>query len=233
MKAAILQPNYLPWRGYFDIINKADVLIVYDDVQYTVRDWRNRNKIKTPTGLQWITVPVKHDHQNQLINQTRIDYSHDWRGTHERTILRNYSRSSYIDDVMKILIHAYEDSYLYISELNYRLINEICRYLGINTRICLSSEFNIHGVKTDRLIKLLKYVGADEYISGPSAKSYIDINQFRESKIKLHYMRYRYPEYSQSWSEFVDGVSIIDVIANNGMQSKDYINSLDPMELAV
>ncbi|WP_432772927.1 WbqC family protein [Francisella salimarina] len=175
-KIAILQSNYIPWKGYFDIINMVDEFILYDDVQYTKNDWRNRNKIKTPQGLQWLTIPVYQKNLEQKINETQIAKS-NWCKKHWNTILNNYSKSNHFKSYKDIL----EDFYMncnesYLSEINYKLITIINQILDIKTKIRWSHEFELECGQTERLLSICKQCNADVYLSGPAAKDYFDEN---------------------------------------------------------
>jgi hypothetical protein len=225
MIVGIIQPNYLPWRGYFDIIDDVDIFIFYDDIQYTKNDWRNRNKIKTSNGTGWITVPVNHKHLSQLICNTSIDYSQNWINKHTNLFNQWYKKAQYfdmyIDEILKILMMKHPT----ISELNITLSRWIIKQLNIKTKLYLSSEFNVHGSKTDRLIRLLKKVNATSYLSGPAAKQYIDENLFRDADIGLLYKLYEYTNYPQLHGTFEPNVSTIDLLFNCGPESRNYLKS--------
>ena len=222
---AIVQSNYIPWKGYFDLIASANELIIYDDMQYTRRDWRNRNKIKTPRGLQWLTVPViSKGKYFQTIRDTQIS-SMDWARSHWKSIELNYGRSKYFREVSQLIQPLYVDHiYTHISELNKAFIVEICNYLDINTLIRSSSDFTLVEGKTERLANLCIQVGGHEYISGPAAKDYINPTIFADMGIKLSWFNYdSYPVYPQLWGDFNHGVSILDLLFNCGRDSALYM----------
>jgi hypothetical protein len=178
-KVAIVQSNYIPWKGYFDLINMADEFILYDDVQYTRRDWRNRNMIKSPSGPIWLTIPVEvKGKYYQKIKDTVIS-DREWNIRHWKVLVHNYSKAQYFG-----YYHAlFEDLYLgsndfYLSQINYRFLMVICKLLGITTRITWSMDYPLTKGKTERLVDLCKQAGAAEYISGPAAKNYIDEELF-------------------------------------------------------
>ena len=156
LRVAAIQPSYIPWRGYFDFISNVDCFVFLDDVQYTTRDWRNRNKIKTPNGTKWLSVPVLNNEQAQLIVDSRIDYSTPWRKKHVGTWSANYRRAPYFDVLMDILYGGEIIEDVTISQLNTKLTRILCNYLNISTPMILSSELKLVGSKTDRLIDLLK-----------------------------------------------------------------------------
>ena len=224
-KVAILQSNYIPWKGYFDLIAAVDEFIIYDEMQYTRRDWRNRNQIKTPQGAQWLTVPVKvKGKYYQKIKDTEID-GVCWAGAHWRTLTQNYKRSRYFDDVAEWLKPLYlENSYEHLSLLNRKFIEAICNYVGITTKISNSWDYNLADGKTKRLVELCNQAGAVEYVTGPSARNYIDEKVFKDSNIKLTWFDYAgYPEYPQLWGEFTHHVSILDLLFNCGKTAPNYM----------
>jgi hypothetical protein len=228
MKVAILQPNYIPWKGYFDIINMVDIFVVYDDVQYTLRDWRNRNKIKTKSGLQWLTIP-NDGTQKKIIKDVKIVWDDRWNVKHWKSIVTNYSKAQYFKEYKDY----FEELYLnlkdqYLLEVNLKFIEAIVKILGIKTKIVCSSDLNYDRklTKTERLIAILKELSATSYLSGPSAKSYIDEILFKKENIELEWMDYSgYPEYPQLYPPFVHEVSIIDLILNTGPNAPNYMKS--------
>ncbi len=223
-KIAILQSNYIPWKGYFDIIASVDEFILYDDMQYTRRDWRNRNQIKTPHGVQWLTVPVLvKGKYEQKIRDTEID-GNDWMSAHWKTIVSNYKRTSFFEDIAIWLEPIYMERVTHLSSLNRRLIEAICNYLGIKTAISNSWDYELIEGKSERLASLCTQAGGREYISGPAAKKYIDKAVFEERGIKLSWYDYSgYPEYPQKWGVFTHGVTILDLLFNCGKDSSLYM----------
>lgn len=185
-KIAILQSNYIPWKGYFDLIAFVDELILYDDMQYTRRDWRNRNQIKTPQGVQWITVPVKtKGRYYQTIRETEIE-NEEWASKHWKTIEQNYHRSEYFNEIALWLEPLYRlQSYNHLYLLNRNFIEAICNYLQITTKINYSWDYTLIDGKTKKLANLVLQAGGNEYVSGPSARDYIEENIFAEQSIKL------------------------------------------------
>lgn len=224
-KIAVLQSNYIPWKGYFDMIAAVDEFILFDDMQYTRRDWRNRNQIKTPRGVQWLTVPVMvKGRYHQKIKDTEIDGT-NWALTHWNSFTQNYSKASHFKEIADWLEPLYlVESYTHISQLNRRFIEAICDYLGIKTTISNSWDYSLHEGKTERLADLCAQAGGTEYISGPAAKDYIDESVFTGRDIKLTWFDYSgYPEYLQLWGEFTHGVSILDLLFNHGKESTEYM----------
>ncbi len=221
-KVAILQSNYIPWKGYFDLIGSVDEFIFYDQVQYTKNDWRNRNKIKTPQGLTWITVPTGID-LSRKISEVEIDDK--WQLKHWRTLSLNYTRAPYFKEIAKWLEPLYLDSkYSHLSQMNQIFIREICKYLGIETRLVNSSMYDSHGDRVERLLNICKLANADEYVSGPAAQSYIDPTLFETNAIILNWFDYGgYKEYNQLWGDFHHGVSILDLLFNCGSKSRNFM----------
>lgn len=224
-KVAILQSNYIPWKGYFDMIASVDEFILYDDMQYTRRDWRNRNQIKTPQGVQWLSVPAQVKGKfHQTIYETEIDGS-DWANTHWKALAQNYSRAPFFSEITLWLEPIYlSEKFTHISQLNKRLIEAICNYLGISTKISNSSDYTLLDGKSERLVDLCLQARGTEYISGPSAKDYIDVNLFSTAGLKLTWFDYAgYHQYPQLWGDFVHEVTILDLIFNCGSSAKHYM----------
>ncbi|DAC18983.1 MAG: hypothetical protein CMB51_07145 [Euryarchaeota archaeon] len=219
---AISQSNYIPWKGYFHLIASADIFIFYDTVNYTIRDWRNRNKIMTPHGLQWITIPVGKN-RNNSIEQVMLPQG-SWRKNHLETISRNYSKAPFIGDLLELISPIYADeSIKTLSQFNQQLIIRISRYLGIDTIFHNARDFNVLGDKVSRLINLCHAVDATTYLSGPAAKDYIN-DEFDEIEITLRWMEYGpYETYSQRYHEFSHHVSIVDTIAMLGNSAREHI----------
>ncbi|MBP3889385.1 MAG: WbqC family protein [Cellulosilyticum sp.] len=223
-KIAILQPNYLPWKGVFDMIYQVNQFVFLEDVQYTQHDWRNRNKIVTSDGVKWITVPVKNsDRFEQKIYEAHIDNRYNWRRKHKNAIAINYKKARYFEQYKYILDEIYDREWETISELNMYTTKMIAKVLGIGTSFISSLEIPTTGEKTDRLIEICKYLEADAYLSGPAAKSYIEDRKFIDNNIKLEYIEYNYPVYKQLYGEFEHGVTILDLIFNCGPESMKYI----------
>ena len=224
-KVAIVQSNYIPWKGYFDMIAAVDEFILYDDMQYTRRDWRNRNLIKTPQGTQWLTVPVRvKGKYHQTIRETELDGA-DWAADHWKALVQNYKRTPHFNEVAAWLEPIYSaEVFDHLSDLNRRLIEAVCTYVGITTHIKNSWDYTLPEGKTERLASLCAQAGGGEYISGPAAKDYIDEAVFSEQGIKLTWFDYAgYPEYPQLWGDFVPGVTILDLLFSCGKDARRYM----------
>lgn len=221
---AVIQSNYIPWKGYFDIIHDVDLFLFYDDVQYTKRDWRNRNKIKTPQGPCWLTIPVGSS-MSRLVCEVEPVHSR-WAEKHWSTIKQTYSKTSYFKQYQDFFEYVYlEKEWTNLSELNQFLIRTISvDFLAIKTEFKDSREFVVIDQKLDRLINLLQKVGAAAYVSGPSAKTYIDEEVFAESGIELIYKDYSgYPIYPQLFPPFEHNLSVLDLLFNCGPDAPYYI----------
>jgi hypothetical protein len=224
---AIVQSNYIPWKGYFDLINTVDEFVLYDDAQYTRRDWRNRNKIKTSVGLRWLSIPVKVKSRfTQSIFEAEISEP-SWAVNHWRTIVHNYSKCPHFDEIKALLEPIYcgqqPDK---LSAVNYALMKVICDYLDIKTRLVLSSQYEMQGDKSERLLSICKQAGAHRYLSGPAAQCYLDTDIFNAANISVEWADYSaYPEYPQLHPPFEHGVSIIDLLFNAGRSSSSYMKS--------
>jgi WbqC-like protein family len=226
-KVAILQSNYIPWKGYFDLIADVDEFILFDDMQFTRRDWRNRNQIKTPQGVQWLSVPVlvkgKFD---QKISDTLIDGS-DWAAAHWKSLEHNYRRAEYFREIADWLEPLYKkEVWTHLSSLNFQFLKAICTYLKIETRMTYSSSFPIlESSKTDRLVEICRQSNASCYVSGPAAKGYLDERQFLKAGVDVSWFDYSgYPEYSQLWNgAFTHHVSVLDLLFNCGPTAPNYM----------
>jgi hypothetical protein len=219
---AIIQSNYLPWKGYFDIIHDVDKFVFLDDVQMTKRDWRTRNKIKTHRGAEWLTVPVKGGRE-QLIYETEI-VQDAWQEHHLKSLQTNYGRAPFFKDYKFLLDWLYKETHTNLSEFNRQAIDLLCEILGIGTQRMSSMELTPVGSKDDRLIDICQKLGATAYLSGPSARDYISEEKFREAGIELSYKDYSgYPEYQQLFPPFEHAVTILDLLFNCGPAAPNYI----------
>lgn len=225
-KIAILQSNYIPWKGYFDLINMADEFIFYDEVQYTKNDWRNRNIIQTKQGLQWLTIPVRQKNLHQLIKNTKIS-DKKWNKKHWATISQNFSKAKYFKEYKDLFEQLYlESTEEYLCEINYKFIIEINKILGIETKLKWSSEFDLIDGQTEKLLGICKDTNADVYLSGPTARDYFDESLAIKDNIQVEWMDYSgYKEYHQMHEPFVHGVSILDLIFNEGANANKFMKS--------
>ena len=228
-KIAILQSNYIPWKGYFDIINKVDEFIIYDEVQYTKRDWRNRNLIKSAQGLHWLTVPVHVKGAfSQKIADTRVADA-NWNKKHWECIRQNYCKAPFFRQYQEPLKEAYLGiNTHFISEINLHFIQLINQLLGIHTPVSHSTDYLVSGDKTERLVQLVKAVGGTCYLSGPMARGYLDERAFERENLVVEWMDYTaYPEYRQHHPPFEHGVSVLDLLFHTGDNAPEYMLSFN------
>jgi len=225
--AVVIQPSYIPWRGYFDLIRRSDVFVFYDDVQYDKHGWRNRNRIKTPSGPRWLTIPVHargNTEQGTAIDRIEIDWTHDWRHSHSEQLRHAYGKAPFYAEYAGLLDDIYAHKPALLADFTIDSTMRIARELGIDrTRFVRSSAFSCTGAKTARLIDLLKKIGATRYISGPSARAYIEEEQFARAGITLDYIAYEYAEYAQFYPPYEAGVTILDGLFMKGTQARDLI----------
>lgn len=223
---AIIQSNYIPWKGYFDIINMVDLLIFHDDLQYTKNDWRNRNKIMTPQGPQWLSIPCG-TNEKRLICEVRVD-NVIWQKQHWDRIQQSYRKAPFWDYYSPYLEKFYSaKTWSFLSDLNQSFIKYTCqKFLGISTQFEDSQIHNLTAGKGSRVMELLKRVDCTHYVCGPSAKSYLDYGAFENEGIRLEWMDYNsYPEYKQQYAPFHHNVSIIDLIMNTGPEARKFLKS--------
>lgn len=226
-KVAISQSNYIPWKGYFDSIAQVDEFVLYDDMQYTKRDWRNRNKIKTPQGLKWMSIPVEVKGKFfQKISDTIIS-DVNWCNNHLALLKQNYSKSPSYKKVIPFVEELYLTAYNLntVSEINHHFISNICKYLDIKTKISFSSDYYLlEEGKTERLVDLCKQLKADIYFTGSAAKNYMNTVLFEKEDIEIKYYDYSdYIEYPQLYGNFEHGVSILDLLFNKGENAVNFL----------
>ena len=216
-RVAILQSNYIPWKGYFDLINSVDEFVLYDTAQFTKNNWRNRNKIKTRRGVTWLTIPVRH-HFGQSVEETVVA-NQIWPRGHWESLCQSYAGAACFGQYKSIFEKLYQSmcQETNLSMINHHFLTEICDILGIRTRITWSKDYRLAEARTERLVDLCVQLGASEYVSGPAAREYIDADLFVRAGVVLTYFDYSgYPEYPQLFGRFEHGVSILDLIFNEG-----------------
>ena len=224
MRVTILQPSYLPWLGYFEQMQRSDQFVLYDDVQFTRRDWRNRNRIRVPEGSVWLTVPViqKNKYEQSLL-ETKIDNSTSWKRKHLETIRCHYSKTPFFDLYFPWCEKVFNSEWNFLLDLSLETIQYLKGQLKISTPLLRSSELGGTGDKTERLISVCKQLGATQYLSGESAKNYISEKDFSDQGIELEYQEYQHPEYPQRYEGFVPFLSTIDLLFNCGDKSLDFL----------
>jgi WbqC-like protein len=223
-RVAIGQSNYLPWKGYFDLIHDVDVFVFLDDVQFTKNDWRNRNRVKTPAGTQWLTIPVGTNLHRRVCDVTLDDSR--WAARHWKTLGHLYGKAPFFHRYRPLLEHVYlERRWRTLSELNQFVIRSLCRdHLNIQTTFLSSTEVSCRGRREERVIALLKALDAELYISGPRGQAYLDERRFRQEGIELQWKSYAgYPEYPQWHPPFEHAVTILDLLFHTGPEAPYYV----------
>jgi hypothetical protein len=227
MNCVILQPSYIPWRGFFHQIQKADVFVFYDDVQFDKRGWRNRNRIKTPQGSKWLTIPVHsrgHQVEHTPIHEIEICQDEDWSQKHWQTIQQNYRKAPHFERYRQLLEGFYGRRDARLADFTIDLTIQLAAELGLHkTQFIRSSTLGLTGAKTDRLLAALAKIKATHYISGPSARDYIEADKFAGAGITVEYMTYDYPEYPQLYPPFDPQVSVLDLLFMTGPEAPRYI----------
>lgn len=221
---AVIQSNYIPWKGYFDIIHDVDLFVFYDDVQYTKNDWRNRNRVKTANGLTWLTIPVG-AHNDKCIDEIRLA-DQRWQSKHWATLQQAYSRAPFFSDYRDFWAHVYlESDWPRLSELNQFLIKTISKeMLGVQVEFEDVRSFRLGEGRVGRLLDLLRQIGATRYVSGPTARDYLDVSRFAEAGIQVVFKDYAgYPAYPQPFPPFEHAVSILDLLFCCGPRAAEYI----------
>jgi hypothetical protein len=226
-RVAIMQPTYLPWCGYFGLMQAVDAFIVLDSVQFAKRSWQQRNQIKTARGPLWLTVPVaSKGRRDQLICEVELDQSSNFAATHRKTIEGNYNKAASFKEFAPELLNRIERPQSRLADLNIAIIEHCRALLGIDTPLLRSSAMRGNGTKADLLASLCKEVGATEYISPPGSKDYLDESSaFAEIGVPVRYFRYRHPEYPQLFGDFLPYMSIIDMLFNCGERSGELIRA--------
>lgn len=228
MIISIMQSGYLPYCGFFDLIHRCDLFVIYDDVQYDKGSWRNRNRILGPNGFVWLTVPVLvKGRTGQLLGDTEINNTVEWRRKHLRTIEQYYSRAPHFEDYRDFFNDLYGRPWSLLVDVNEALIDFFRRQLGITCPLIKSSTLQSQGQKTERIIKICKELGATTYISSNGAKPYLQEHLFAESNLELQYQDYSPRPYPQLHPGFEPYLSVLDLLFNCGPQSRDYFASQD------
>lgn len=218
------QPQYLPWLGYFDKLDQANVFVLLDNVQFKKNEWQNRNRIKTATGWQWITVPVRHRFP-QAIAEVEIDAQVPWGRKHLRALESNYRKAPHYEAVMTVLTEVLEDSWTHLAPLNVMLSRVVAAILDIGTTMRLGSEFTTREEPNGRLIDLCLELEADTYVSGAGARDYLDVSAFEAAGIAVRYQNFEHPTYPQLYGDFEANLSVVDLLMNCGEESLSIIRS--------
>ena len=220
MRVTILQPSYLPWLGFFEQMTRSDKFVLLDDVQYTRRDWRNRNKVRVKEGWVWLTVPVQQKSRfSQSLLETRIDNSVSWRRKHLETLRQHYCKAPFFEKYFPRCQQIYEKDWEFLFDLCLETIQFLKEEMGIETPLLRSSEMKLSGEKTERLVSICRELGATHYLSGESGSDYISQEDFSNPGIELEYQNYEHPVYPQRYPGFVPHLSTVDLLFNCGEQS--------------
>ena len=227
MRIGILQPGYLPWLGFFEQMHKSDVFVIYDDVQYDKNGWRNRNRIKTANGIQWLTVPVlRKFEQHPMIKDVLIDNTVNWRKKHLLSIKQSYAKAAFFKKYESMLDDAYSRSWDRLVDIDMFFILKFAESLGIDTKkIIRSSSLNIAGDRIERLVKICLHFGADIFFEGASGRNYIDPEVFLTHGINVEFQNYLHPTYKQLYGDFVPYLSVVDLLFNCGDNSLSILAS--------
>ncbi len=225
MILAVHQPQYLPWLGYFDKMDRADVFCYLDNVQYKKNEWQNRNRIKTAHGWQWLTVPVRYRFP-QRINEVSVDPAGTWRRKHLQSIITNYRKAPYFDQYIGFFEGLLSRKWDRLSRLNIEFIEGIRALLGLNhVEIVRATEMVLRDDPTDRLIDICRKVGADTYLAGAGGAGYMDVDRFARNGIRVVSQLYEHPVYPQLFGPFESHLSIVDLLMNCGENSLQMIRS--------
>ncbi len=218
MNLVILQPGYLPWLGFFEQMHRADLFVMFDDVQFDKHGWRNRNRIRTKEGFAWLTVPVNSSGKPR-VNEVLIENKHNWRKKHLGALTANYSGApffkDYFDELGEIIMQPHEK----LIDLDVAIIFFLKKSLGIKTDITFSSKLSSKGSGAERVVNICRELGAKQYISGDAGRDYLNEEDFLKNGIKLTYQNYKHPEYKQVYKGFVPYMSTVDILFNKGKES--------------
>jgi hypothetical protein len=220
MRVGIHQPMYLPWLGLFDRICRCDLFVLLDNVPYSKNYFLNRNKIKTANGWTWLTVPVIFKGKShKLINEIEIDNRSDWRKKHWLSIYYSYKHSSYFDNYSELFEQFYKQEWCYLAEATTQVFFSLLKILNIRTPIRMASALGVEGRKEELILNICKAVRANEYLSGPDGRNYLDLGWWQENNMKVEFHDYLHPQYRQLHGEFLPYMSVIDLLFNCGPES--------------
>lgn len=225
MIISIIQPCFIPWLGYFEQVAVADVFVYLDDVQYTKKDWRNTNQLKSPNGAKKVFVPVKKTHRETLINQVLISYNENWEQVLINKITQWYKKAPYFEEIIEIIEKVLNKKHEKLVDLNYDLNGLIMEFIGIKTPIYFSSDIpKLTNEKNNRIVEICKYFeGVDILYDGKSAQNFIDTNMFNENDVQVIFQEYQHAPYNQLWGDFISYMSVIDLLMNHGKESLSLI----------
>lgn len=224
MRISIMQPGYLPWLGFFELMYNCDLFILLDDVQFTKKDWRNRNRIRTKDGWIWLTVPVlTKDKQNQLINETKINSSINWKRKHLKAIEINYHKAKYFKEYFPSLEEKYSRNWEYLVDLDIEIITWLKNALNIGTPIIKSSILNTQGKKEEKIINICKKLNAQKIYDSKAARGTLDLEKFKKENINIEFQNYHHPTYVQVYEPFIPFMSVMDLLIQYGPESRNIL----------
>jgi hypothetical protein len=213
------QPQYLPWLGYFDKIKRADIFVLLDNVQFKKNEWQNRNRIKTPNGLQWLTVPVMYRHP-QLINEVEINNRDKWQHRQKQAIISNYKKAPCWSLLEEFFEEIFSSEWRCISQLNIFTVKRLAGILGIRTPIYIASELGEFSENPDeRLIAVTRHFNGDTYLAGSGGREYMEVGKYAQKGINVIFQEYKHPVYSQLYGDFIPFASVVDLLFNHGSES--------------
>lgn len=224
-RVAIMQPTYLPWCGYFGLMQAVDVFVLLDSVQFARRSWQQRNQIKTVHGAHWLSVPVlSKGKRDQLISEVEVDQSSGFAANHRKSIETSYSKTPCFNEYAGTLLPFLDHPSLRLADLTIELILHLKARLGIDTQLLRSSELDGSGTKADLLASICEQAGATRYVSPPGSKEYLDESDaFEKIGVPVQYFGFKHPEYPQPFGEFLPYMSVIDMLFNCGESSSALI----------
>ena len=228
MIVAVHQPQYLPWLGYFDKIDKADIFCFLDTVQFKKNEWQNRNRIKSANGWQWLTTPVLYRFP-QKINTVRINNATNWKKKHRQALITNYGKAPFFDELFPFFEGIFSQEWEFLADLNINLVQKLLEMLNLGTKATVrASEFQLSDEPTDRLIDICKSVGGETYFAGRGGAEYMDLERFRERGIRVIVQDFKHPVYPQLFGDFQSHLSIIDLLFNCGPDSLQKMREVNP-----
>lgn len=221
MRIGILQPGYLPWLGFFEQMYRSDAFVIYEDVQYDKHGWRNRNRIKTANGVQWLTVPilVKFE-EHPLISEVEVDNKQNWRKKHLSAIQQSYSKAPFYKEYAGLFEEAYSREWECLVDIDMYFITKLSECLGMDSKkIIRSSTLDATGDRVERLVNICKMFKADTFYEGAAGRNYLDEKHFAGHGIRLEFQDYKHPVYNQLYGDFIPHLSVIDLLFNHGEES--------------
>ena len=222
MLIAIHQPQYLPWLGYLDKIDKADVFVILDNVQFKKNEWQNRNRIKTAQGCQWITVPVLYRFPEK-INEVMVNNKASWSRKHLQALITNYSKSPYFDNYKSFFEDIFSRNWDRLVDINIEIIKFLISALGLNTKLVMASDLQLREGSTERLIDICKTLKGDKYLAGKDGSSYMNLELFDKEGIETIFQEFKHPVYDQLFGDFEPCMSAIDLLFNCGNNSLEIL----------